>query len=143
MEGSHARGGYKKRVDPERWPPCESAWPYPRKHARPYARHVQESPIPAKTSMPATATLRTGDVRGTTGDFDTVVVPTGVLFIDGDSVEGAVTRALAAKPVATTDSTVPVATKVTYLKIVNSGRTPSESGSWTSGGEKKSGTPLL
>jgi hypothetical protein len=98
---------------------------------------------PAKTAMLATAALNTGDVRITTGAFEMVLVPTSCADAAGCAAFGADTRALAARPVAIMETTVPVAMRERYLNIVKRGRMASESGSWTSGGEKKSGTPLL
>jgi len=94
-------------------------------------------------SMPATAALSTGEVRNTTCDVEMQAVPIRVAGAPGDKAEGGDTRALAARPVATSDRIVPVVMSAIYLKIVNNGSIPSESGSWTSGGEKKRGTPLL
>jgi hypothetical protein len=54
-----------------------------------------------------------------------------------------VTSALAARPVEMTDTIVPMMIRARYFSTVRRGRTPNVRGSWTIGGDRKSGTNLL
>ena len=56
---------------------------------------------------------------------------------------GHAAKVLMARPVAIIDTIVPVAIRVRYFTMLKRGSMPRESGSWTSGGMKNSGTPKL